>query len=450
MSFGKCEIFIVVIATVYCVCLHETGTNATEGNNFATSDLIILEHELLKSPEPVTDDEVGTVNETESKVPQQAECRCKNGRCRKKDGQEVCECFPEFAKINDTDCKYCDCGPGFNCTYRTMFGTTNKICQCTDDYQQRDNKCKIKCSDQRPCQNGGTCSAGECECPKDVSGDLCESYRYCEGNCQRRDIVDCVYNQNTDYYSCVCKDRSLVYDDNDETCKPCPCGEGTCTERYRSVACDCNRGYVEYKGTCKRCDCGWPSDCRLDGGGRKQCTCRDGYVEREGQCVSCDCGASDIKCSLKNGLKICECPEGYQDQLGYCVDINECQSSPCHYTALCVNAPGSFTCRCEKGYQGVNGRYTQVEIDEECEDINECDGDSWICLPWKEVQCYNLPGTYKCMCKAGYQPVDINVTPQSTRCEEYRKSWVPAIIVIAVTLFMIAFTVWIHKCVKKT
>ncbi|GFT53875.1 uncharacterized protein NPIL_515021 [Nephila pilipes] len=450
MPLRKCKLFIIAIVTIYCICLEETGTTAIEEHKFVTSDITILDYELLSNEhESVTDEGIVNVNDTESNELQQDECQCKNGRCVKKGDTEVCECFPEYGKINDTVCKFCDCGPGFNCTYRKIFGTEEKFCQCTDDYQQRNKRCIIKCNSERPCQNGGTCSLGQCTCPKYVSGDLCENFRWCENKCYPRQEVDCVYVSDYEY-NCLCKNRSLVYDDDDLTCKPCPCGAGNCTLRYRSLGCSCNNGYIEFRKTCKSCDCGWAGSCRLDWAGRKQCTCQEGYVEREGRCMACDCGIPGTTCSIKNGVKSCECPKGYKDHFGRCVDINECQSSPCHYSAICVNNQGSFTCECEKGYQGMEGRRTEVEQYEACEDIDECENNIRTCPSWENIICFNLPGTYKCMCKEGYQPVSIDVSPQDTRCIEYKRSWVPAIIVIVTAVFMIAFTVVIHKCVKKS
>ncbi|GFQ64930.1 hypothetical protein TNCT_382901 [Trichonephila clavata] len=428
MPFGKCEVFIIAIVIVYCVCLQGTGTNALKGNKFVKSDLAILENELLQNyePESGTDEEDDTVsvNSTESNVLQQAECRCKNGRCVKDGKQEVCECFPEFGKINATDCKYCDCGPGFNCTFLNRFGRTEKVCQCTDDYQQRDKKCKLKCTTDRPCQNGGTCYSGRCECPSRVSGDLCEIYRYCADNCYPKEIVDCFYNPKNSLYRCACKNRSLTYYENDQDCKPCPCEPGgMCIENsYGSTSCTCRYGYVEYGKTCKRCDCGFAGSCSIDYNGKKVCSCWEGYVERNGQCISCDCGVHGSKCSFKDGTKICECPEGYRNRLGYCVDIDECQENPCHDTAICMNNIGSFTCQCEKGYRGENCRCSEVEKYEACEDIDECREDSWTCPSWENIQCYNLPGTFKCMCKPGYQPANMNVNPQDTRCVECKES----------------------------
>ena len=34
------------------------------------------------------------------------------------------------------------------------------------------------------------------------------------------------------------------------------------------------------------------------------------------------------------------------------LDKNECQGSPCHKTADCINTEGSFMCRCKEGFEG--------------------------------------------------------------------------------------------------
>ena len=43
-------------------------------------------------------------------------------------------------------------------------------------------------------------------------------------------------------------------------------------------------------------------------------------------------------------------------------DINECNRSPCHQHAACVNIPGSFSCTCNEGWTGdgihCNGKYS--------------------------------------------------------------------------------------------
>ncbi|GFY40097.1 hypothetical protein TNIN_295231 [Trichonephila inaurata madagascariensis] len=75
MPFRKCEVFIVALATVCCVCLHGKGSHALK--ELKELDLAILEHELLQNyePESRTDEEDGTVNvnSNESSVFQQAD-----------------------------------------------------------------------------------------------------------------------------------------------------------------------------------------------------------------------------------------------------------------------------------------------------------------------------------------------------------------------------------------
>ena len=34
------------------------------------------------------------------------------------------------------------------------------------------------------------------------------------------------------------------------------------------------------------------------------------------------------------------------------LDKNECEGSPCHKTADCINTEGSFMCRCKEGFEG--------------------------------------------------------------------------------------------------
>lgn len=41
-----------------------------------------------------------------------------------------------------------------------------------------------------------------------------------------------------------------------------------------------------------------------------------------------------------------------RDEFYNFVDINECVNNPCVDHGVCTNSPGSFTCSCEKGYNG--------------------------------------------------------------------------------------------------
>lgn len=43
--------------------------------------------------------------------------------------------------------------------------------------------------------------------------------------------------------------------------------------------------------------------------------------------------------------------EVYIDHIS-ATDVDECRQHPCHPTAVCENAPGSFSCRCPTGLTG--------------------------------------------------------------------------------------------------
>ena len=101
-------------------------------------------------------------------------------------------------------------------------------------------------------------------------------------------------------------------------------------------------------------------------------------------------------------------------------DVNECssRSNRCHRNAECQNNIGSYTCRCQTGYQGngyscsgshitcvqalhkilycVNlGNVTYLNIDiDECLRSNRCS---------RHATCHNVAGSYTCSCNTGYQ-----------------------------------------------
>ncbi|GFR27119.1 uncharacterized protein TNCT_366511 [Trichonephila clavata] len=385
------------------------------------SDLKVLNYKFLKDYEKeLVEEETFGSNSTEvaSDELQPADCPCKNGRCVWKGIRKECVCNPEFGRVSDSECEYCDCGRGFNCTFNLPYRKYQKVnCICTEGYYDSGSSCRAVCNSTHPCQNGGRCLDGHCDCKKGTMGDFCESIYWCSYECRPRLIVDCVYDQKTEGYICLCKNRSLLYDYEEQVCKPCPCGEGTCkyTRPYvkPELHCDCNAGYKEFRGRCKKCDCGPNSSCEYDQKtGEKICKCEEGFATREGRCIACNCGLEKVKCDLINNTKHCYCPVGYEELHGTCEDINEClTNNTCHPTTKCINTIGSFKCECEEGYR-------KPEQEEFCEDINECAEDSNICKNWNSVKCVNLPGTYKCECLPGYEPTDMNVDPRKTKCQK--------------------------------
>jgi hypothetical protein len=73
------------------------------------------------------------------------------------------------------------------------------------------------------------------------------------------------------------------------------------------------------------------------------------------------------------------------------IDIDECASDDiCSHT--CVNVPGSFVCMCKAGYYiSSNGRF--------CHDINECGVENGHC----SHACVNTAGSYVCRCPSNYR-----------------------------------------------
>ncbi|XP_050530475.1 protein kinase C-binding protein NELL2-like isoform X2 [Daktulosphaira vitifoliae] len=96
----------------------------------------------------------------------------------------------------------------------------------------------------------------------------------------------------------------------------------------------------------------------------------------------------------------CTCAVGYSGSGIECDDINECSSiggQNGHHcdanTTICVNTPGSYTCKCREGYIPLNSF--------ECIDVDECSTTNRPCHP--HASCKNTPGGYECQCAEGYE-----------------------------------------------
>ncbi|XP_048727085.2 uncharacterized protein LOC125645542 [Ostrea edulis] len=95
---------------------------------------------------------------------------------------------------------------------------------------------------------------------------------------------------------------------------------------------------------------------------------------------------------LGRGYNCSECPTGYKDVNNKCEDINECISaeSNCNVTKeTCENTDGSYICNCLKGYR---------KSDDTCNDINECMEGTSGC----QQLCSNTPGSFRCVCYPGF------------------------------------------------
>jgi hypothetical protein len=106
------------------------------------------------------------------------------------------------------------------------------------------------------------------------------------------------------------------------------------------------------------------------------------------------CGP-DGTCSNSAGGYTCECPDGYEFREGTCLDVDECVSggSACGNHGDCVNTIGAFFCNCHAGFR------FDAENGGVCKDFDECK----VVKPCENAICTNLPGSYECRCREGYQ-----------------------------------------------
>ncbi|XP_059408280.1 vitamin K-dependent protein S [Carassius carassius] len=116
--------------------------------------------------------------------------------------------------------------------------------------------------------------------------------------------------------------------------------------------------------------------------------------EISNQCLPLPCNKNGYeRCVDGQGSFTCVCKAGWRGQR--CEqDINECEDPefPAGCSQTCHNLPGSFMCRCEKGF------YTRDNI--HCIDINECILYPSVCV--EPSKCVNAPGMFECRCPMGY------------------------------------------------
>lgn len=94
------------------------------------------------------------------------------------------------------------------------------------------------------------------------------------------------------------------------------------------------------------------------------CACKPGYEPNGDNCKDLDeckkkatrlkCKQKGAKCKNFPGSYECKCPRGYEmhPTKHQCEDYDECEDEPCHEKAVCQNKRGSYTCTCVEGFAG--------------------------------------------------------------------------------------------------
>jgi hypothetical protein len=385
--------------------------------------------------------------------PSRHNCDLISATCTNTDGSYTCACNEGWTGtgitcIDADDCEFSPCANGGTCS---DIGTLMFDCVCVPGW--RGPKCEDDWNEctmgVHACHNDASCINNDgsytCKCDPGYSGD---GFGVCD------DVDDCFLYKA---------------DDPNIITTVSVCVHGTCEDRGANYfVCTCDVGYTD--SNCDRdtneCNlingdnkCNVNAEC-VNTDGSYQCVCNTGYTgEGSGQncapIADCDANPCDqdntAACEEEElggvpGLYSCKCKTGYTDTK-CSADINECSAhnagmNECDDNAICENTDGSYICKCEDGYAGVDGKKTEfggsgcTDIDDcasgpcdhvpddggcenllhnmfrcNCEDgytdtlcdfdINECFLKTHNCDP--VAKCVNTPGAYRCRCVSGYE-----------------------------------------------
>ncbi|XP_078330906.1 uncharacterized protein LOC111125451 isoform X2 [Crassostrea virginica] len=375
---------------------------------------------------------------------------CERGICSQQcldtEGSYRCSCYLGYKlNVDQTTCSQCD--PPY-------YGEDCKhMCQCGAGMDQ--------CNPMRGCVclpgwEGSDCSIDINEC--NINQSICGTDKLCH-NLQGGYRCDCRQGYSKDAESCV--DTNECANAGSHNCSSLT---SECLNTDGGYSCQCKAGYVQKNAY----ECEDFDECKtnIDGctqictnvNGSYDCDCYFGFSLDDDRKT---CSKVQDICLLFPGLNcsygckqdpnnqttgFCFCPEGYvlsDSDKSSCNDINECGNNTlnkCSLKDTCVNTPGSFNCSCPRGMYLENDRRTCTVCDGfsygwNCETPCECGAGATRCDPefgcqckmgWAGVkcdadidecatqgtctgtnrECRNVPGSFNCVCKAGYQEVN--------------------------------------------
>ncbi|XP_052721310.1 uncharacterized protein LOC128192563 [Crassostrea angulata] len=129
------------------------------------------------------------------------------------------------------------------------------------------------------------------------------------------------------------------------------------------------------------------------------------------------CNFTTIKNSETEQFKraSCDCRTGYTgDDCEH--EVDGCAQDPCPHGRNCTDLSPEQEELFHRGYNCSACPHGFRDVDEKCEDLNECNGTRAVCNV-KSESCENTEGGYKCNCLPGYRKVE-DICRDIDECQE--------------------------------
>ena len=308
------------------------------------------------------------------------------------DVDECTESLDNCSKVNGIANAECvNNAGGFICTCNKGWEGDGWFCADVDECEFNDT-----CREQQVCIN--TLGKFTCSCKKgwvfnDTETERCEDVDECSlqiSTCH--EFATCINTNGS--YDCICRDG---FEDEGRVCSQYECSNSSshfsnntvfnsggvsvnvrsdtlcmCVGSYSNAGRICsdadeceseNYSCPDFAPVCFNTVGGYECKCDVDG----NATC-----ETFNPCQSGNNSCHPNMTCVVSGLEYyCVCPDGYDENPDGdgCVDKNECVNPdvyPCPQDADCVNVPGSYDCRCRKGYLERGGACFEID---ECESV---------------------------------------------------------------------------------